>query len=255
MPIVVKSSRELELMRQAGRIVAQVLALMSDRIHPGVTTAELDAAAEAFIRKLGATPSFKGYHGFPASICASVNVEVVHGIPSNKRVLHEGDLISVDVGAIYKGFHGDGAMTCCVGSAPTPEQQRLMQVTQQSLAAGIAQARNGNRLWDIIRAVETTTHAAGYDVLHGYQGHGIGREMHEDPDIPNSLSDSRGRPPNLLLRAGMTLAIEPMVVIGSGEPKVLSDGWTVVSADGTLSAHFEHTIAVTDGEAEILTRL
>ena len=225
------------------------------KFEPGVTTAELDAAAEALIRKQGATPSFKGYHGFPASICASVNAEVVHGIPSNKRVLHEGDLISVDVGAIYKGFHGDGAMTYCVGSAPTPEQQRLMDVTQQSLAAGIAQARDGNRLWDIIRAIETTVRAAGYDVLHGYQGHGIGREMHEDPDIPNSLSDSRGRPPNLLLRAGMTLAIEPMVVMGSGEPRVLSDGWTVVSADGTLSAHFEHTIAITDGEAEILTKL
>jgi methionyl aminopeptidase len=242
-------------MRQAGRIVAQVLALMSDQIQPGVTTAELDTAAEALIRKLGATPSFKGYHGFPASICASVNAEVVHGIPSKKRVLHEGDLISVDVGAIYKGFHGDGAMTYCVARVPTPEQQRLMGVTQQSLVAGIAQARNGNRLWDIIRAIETTTRAAGYDVLHGYQGHGIGREMHEDPDIPNSFSDSRGRPPNLRLRTGMTLAIEPMVVIGSGEPKVLSDGWTVISADGTLSAHFEHTIAITDGEAEILTKL
>jgi methionyl aminopeptidase len=255
MPIVVKSPRELELMRQAGHIVAQVLALMPDQIHPGVTTAELDAAADALIRKLGATPSFKGYHGFPASICASVNAEVVHGIPSKKRVLYKGDLISVDVGAIYKGFHGDGAMTYCVGGLPTPEQQRLMDVTQESLVAGIAQARNGNRLWDIIRAIETTTRTAGYAVLHGFQGHGIGREMHEDPDIPNSLSDSRGRPPNLPLRAGMTLAIEPMVVVGSGEPKVLSDGWTVVSADGTLSAHFEHTIAITDGEAEILTRL
>ena len=242
-------------MRQAGRIVAQVLALMSDQIRPGVTTAELDVAAEALIRKLGATPSFKGYHGFPASICTSVNAEVVHGIPSKKRVLHEGDLISVDVGAIYKGFHGDGAMTYCVDSVPTQEQQRLMDVTQQSLVAGIAQARNGNRLWDIIRAIETTTRAAGYDVLHGYQGHGIGREMHEDPDIPNSLSDPRGRPPNVPLRAGMTLAIEPMVVIGSGESQVLNDGWTVVSTDGTLSAHFEHTIAITDGEAEILTRL
>jgi methionyl aminopeptidase len=241
-------------MRRAGCIVAQVLALMSKQVRPGVTTADLDAAAEALIRKLGAIPSFKGYHGFPASICASVNLEVVHGIPSKKCVLREGDLISVDVGAIYDGFHGDGAMTACVGK-PTPEQQRLMDVTQQALAAGIAQARVGNRLWDIIRAIETTTRLAGYDVLHNYQGHGIGREMHEDPDIPNSLSDSRGRPPNLLLRAGMTLAIEPMVVVGSGEPQVLNDGWTVVTADGTLSAHFEHTIAITDGEAEILTKL
>lgn len=241
-------------MRHAGRIVAQALALMAEQIRPGVTTADLDAAAEALIRKEGASPSFKGYHGFPASICASVNAEVVHGIPSKKRVLCEGDLISVDVGAIYRGFHGDAAMTYCVGM-PTPEQQRLMDVTQQALAAGIAQARVENRLWNIIRAVETTTRAAGYDVLHNYRGHGIGREMHEDPDLPNSLSDSLGRPPNLPLKAGMTLAIEPMVVMGSGEPKVLDDGWTVVSADGTLSAHFEHTIAIMDGEAEILTRL
>ena len=241
-------------MRQAGRIVAQVLALMSEQAQPGVTTADLDAAAEALIRKLGAIPSFKGYHGFPASICASVNVEVVHGIPSQKRVLREGDLVSVDVGAVYQGYHGDGAMTTCVGKS-TPEQQRLIDVTQQALAAGIARARVGNRLWDIVRAIENTTRLAGYDVLHNYQGHGIGREMHEDPDIPNSLSDSRGRPPNVPLRAGMTLAIEPMVVVGSGESQVLDDGWTVVATDGTLSAHFEHTVAITDGEAEILTRL
>jgi len=254
MPVVLKSPRELELMRQAGHIVAEVLALMGEMVEPGVTTAVLDAAAEELIRKRGASPSFKGYHGFPASICASINTEVVHGIPSKKRILHEGDLISVDVGAIYEGYHGDAAMTYCVG-APTSAQQQLMDVTQQALYAGIAQARVGNRLWDIIRAIETTVHAAGFDVLHNYQGHGIGREMHEDPGIPNSLSDSHGRPPNLLLRPGITLAIEPMVVMGSGEPKVLSDHWTVVSADGTLSAHFEHTIAVTDGEAEILTKL
>jgi len=241
-------------MRQAGRIVAEVLKLMGERLAPGVTTADLNAAADELIRKRGATPSFKGYHGFPASICTSINEQVVHGIPSKKRVLKEGDLVSVDVGAICKGYHGDAAMTYCVGR-PTPEQQRLMDVTQNALIASIAQARAGNRLWDIIRAVETTAHSAGYDVLRNYQGHGIGREMHEDPGIPNSLSDPRGRPPNLLLRAGMTLAIEPMVVMGSGEPRVLEDGWTVVSADGTLSAHFEHTIAIHDGEAEILTRL
>lgn len=244
-------------MRQAGRIVAQVLALMGEMVAPGVTTGDLNAAADALIRKRGATPSFKGYHGFPASICVSVNEEVVHGIPSKKCVLRVGDLVSVDVGAIHRGYHGDAAMTYCVGGTlrATPEQQRLMDVTQQALAEGIAQARAGNRLWDIIRAIETTVHSAGYDVLHNYQGHGIGREMHEDPGVPNSLSDPRGRPPNLLLRPGMTLAIEPMVVMGSGEPRVLDDGWTVVSADGTLSAHFEHTIAVQNGEAEILTKL
>ncbi len=242
-------------MRQAGRIVAETLVLMGEMVAPGVTTADLNAAADALIRKRNAVPSFKGYHGFPASICVSVNEQVVHGIPSKKRVLREGDLVSVDVGAIYKGYHGDAAMTYCVGGKPSPEQQRLMEVTQQALWAGIAQARAGNRLWDVIRAIETTAHSAGYDVLRNYQGHGIGREMHEDPGIPNSLSDPRGRPPNLLLRPGMTLAIEPMVVVGSGEPKVLNDGWTVVSADGTLSAHFEHTIAVRNGEAEILTQL
>jgi len=254
MPIILKSPRELELMRQAGRIVAEVLVMLGDKVGPGVTTAELNAAADALIRQRGATPSFKGYHGFPASICTSVNTEVVHGIPSKKRVLREGDLISVDVGAIYKGYHGDAAVTWCIGT-PTPEQKRLLEVTQQALDAGIAQAHAGNRLWDIIRAIETTARAAGYDVLHNYQGHGIGREMHEDPGIPNSLSDPRGRPANVLLRPGMTLAIEPMVVVGNGEPKVLSDNWTVVTADGTLSAHFEHTIAITNGTADILTRL
>lgn len=254
MPVVIKSPREIALMRQAGRIVAEVLQLMGEQIRPGVTTAQLNEAAETLIRKRGAKPSFKGYHGFPAAICASVNTEIVHGIPSKKRVLHEGDLISVDVGAIYQGYHGDAAMTYCVGQ-PTPDQQRLMDVTQAALAAGIAQARADHRLWDIIRAIETTVQAAGYSVLQQYQGHGIGREMHEDPGIPNSLSDPRGRPPNILLRPGMTLAIEPMVVVGSGEPHVLKDKWTVVSADGSLSAHYEHTVAVANGTAEILTRL
>ena len=257
MSIVLKSARELDLMRQAGRIVAEVLQLMGEVIAPGVTTADLNAAADALIRKRGATPSFKGYHGFPASICTSVNEQIVHGIPSKKRVLKEGDLVSVDVGAIYKGYHGDAAMTYCVGGTlcASSEQQRLMGVTQIALAAAIEQARTGNRLWDIIRAIETTVHSAGYDVLRNYAGHGIGREMHEDPGIPNSLSDPRGRPLNVLLRPGMTLAIEPMVAVGSGEPRVLKDNWTVVTADGTLSAHFEHTIAVRNGEAEILTRL
>lgn len=242
-------------MRQAGRIVAEVLALMDEMMAPGVTTSDLNAAAEAHIRKQNAAPSFKGYHGFPAAICASINQEVVHGIPSKKRALKPGDLVSVDVGAMYKGYHGDAAMTCCVGRAPTPDQRRLMEVTQRALAEALAQASAGNRLWDIIRAVETTVHAAGYDVLHNYQGHGIGREMHEDPGIPNSLSDPRGRPPNLLLRPGMTLAIEPMVVMGSGESRILDDGWTVITSDGKLAAHFEHTIAIQNGTAEILTRL
>ncbi len=252
MSVVVKSARELELMRQAGRIVAEALDLMRDLVRPGVTTAELDAAAEALIRERGALPSFKGYHGFPASICASINQEVVHGIPSPKRALHAGDLVSIDVGTIYQGYQGDAAITLAVGQV-SAEAQRLMETTQAALMAGIEAARDGRRLWDIIRAIEHVVRAAGCDVLHGYQGHGIGREMHEDPGIPNTLSDVRGRPPNIVLRKGMTLALEPMVVLGSGVPRVLGDQWTVVTADGSLSAHFEHTIAVTNGTAEILT--
>ncbi len=252
MSIVVKSERELSLMRQAGHIVAEVLQLMRDTVRPGVTTAELDALADELIRKRGASPSFKGYHGFPASICTSLNNEVVHGIPSQERVVREGDLLSIDVGAKYRGYHGDAAITLAVGAIP-PEVQRLLDVTQAALAAGIAAASNGNRLWDVIRAVQDTVYAAGYDVLHGYQGHGIGRQMHEDPGVPNSLADSHGRPPNIVLRRGLTMALEPMVVMGSGEPRVLDDEWTVVAADGSLSAHFEHSLAVTNGVAEILT--
>jgi methionyl aminopeptidase len=253
MAVVVKSERELELMRSAGHIVAEVLDAMRDTARPGLTTAELDKVAEALIRKRGATPSFKGYHGFPASICVSINEEVVHGIPSRKRVLHDGDIVSVDVGTIYRGYQGDAAITLAIGEIP-PQTQRLLDVTQVALAAGIQAARSGARLWDIIRAIENTVRVGGYDVLHGYQGHGIGREMHEDPGIPNSLSDVHGRPPNIVLRRGMTLALEPMVVMGSGEPRVLDNQWTVVTADGSLSAHFEHTLAITSGEAEILTK-
>lgn len=253
MAVIVKSARELELMRQAGRIVAEVLDTMRDLARPGVTTAELNDAADALIRQRGAVPSFKGYRGFPASICTSINEEVVHGIPSQKRVLRAGDIISIDVGAIYKGYQGDAAITLAIGQA-RPEVTRLMDVTQAALAAGISAACTGNRLWDIIRAIENTVRSAGYDVLHGYQGHGIGREMHEEPGIPNSLSDGQSRPSNIALRKGMTLALEPMVVMGSGEPRVLDDQWTVVAADGSLSAHFEHTLAITNGEAEILTR-
>ncbi len=252
MAVIVKSARELDLMRRAGRIVAATLETLRETVRPGVTTAQLNEVAETFIRQQHALPSFKGYHGFPASICASINEEVVHGIPSKKRVLREGDIISLDVGVIYQGYQGDAAITLAVGAIP-PETQRLMDVTQAALWAGIEAAREGQRLWDVIGAIERTVRAAGYQVLRGYQGHGIGREMHEDPGIPNSLSDPRGRPPNIVLRRGMTLALEPMVVAGSGEPRVLDDHWTVVTADGSLSAHFEHTIAVTNGQAEVLT--
>jgi len=251
--IVVKSREELARMRQAGRIVAEVLEAMREHARPGVTTGELDALAYEIISRRGAVPSFKGYRGFPASICASVNEQIVHGIPGS-RVLCEGDILSVDVGAIYRGYHGDAAITVGIGTI-SPEARRLMAVTLQALEAGIQQVRPGGRLWDVIRAIQTRVESAGYQVVREYQGHGIGRDMHEDPSIPNYLGNSNVRPRNVHLRVGMTLALEPMVVAGDWHTRVLDDGWTVVTADGKLAAHFEHTVAVTENGPEILTRL
>jgi methionyl aminopeptidase len=246
-------------MRQAGRIVAEVLAVMRERARPGVATAELDALAEKIITRNGAIPAFKGYphngvNDFPASICASINEEIVHGIPSRQRVLKEGDIISIDVGAIYKGFYGDAAVTLPIGETDE-ETQRLLDVTQGALMAGIAEARKGGRLWNVIRAIQGHVERAGMNVLREYQGHGIGRNMHEKPDIPNFLGPHGRRPRNYPLLPGMTIALEPMVVTGDWRTRVLEDGWTVVTADGNRSAHFEHTIAITNGEPEILTRL
>jgi methionyl aminopeptidase len=254
-----KTKDQVVLMRQAGRIVAEVLATMVERVRPGVTTAELDRIAEEIIRKRNAIPSFKGYPGngrndFPASVCASINEEIVHGIPSQRRVLRDGDILSVDVGAIYNGFHGDAAITLAVGEVDEVSR-RLIQVTDEALRAGILHARQGNNLWGLIRAVQSHVERNGFSVLHEYQGHGIGREMHEKPDIPNFLGNRGQRPKNYPLLAGMTLALEPMVVTGSWRTRVLEDGWTVVTADGSRAAHSEHTILVTDGEPEILTRL
>jgi len=247
--IVIKSSQEIALMRRAGRIVAEVLALLAERIRPGITTAELDALAHRFIVGHDATPSFKGYRGFPASLCVSINEEVVHGIPG-QRVLREGDIVSLDVGAIYHGYHGDAAITVGVGKIGE-EAQRLLEVTKGALAAGIAAARAGNRVGDISWAIQNYVESRGYGVVREYTGHGIGSQMHEDPQIPNFGQPRRGP----LLRPGMTFALEPMVTIGDGRTRVLSDNWTVVTLDGQLSAHFEHTIAVTEDEPEILTRL
>ncbi len=251
--VTIKSSREIALMREAGRIVARVHAEIREAIRPGVTTADLDALAEEVIRKHGAIPSFKGYHGFPATICASINEELVHGIPSPDRVLKEGDIISVDVGAIYKGYHGDGAWTYPVGEIDE-EAQRLLDVTREALFVGIAQVRPGNRLMDYSRAVQEYVESRGFYVVRLYTGHGIGREMHEPPEILNYVNphhrDTRRR-----FLPGMTVALEPMVQVGTWETVTLSDGWTVVSKDGSLSAHFEHTVAVTDGEPFILTTL
>lgn len=254
--IVIKSEREIALMRRAGQIVAKVLEAIRERVRPGITTGELDELAERIIRAEGAIPSFKGYDGgsdrppFPATICASVDSEVVHGIPSRQRVLEEGQILSVDVGAIYQGYHGDAAITVPVGKV-SDLARRLLEVTEGALYAGIAAARAGNRLGDISHAIQSYVESRGFSVVREYTGHGIGREMHEGLQVLNFGEPGRG----VRLRAGMTLALEPMVNVGDWRTKVLPDGWTVVTYDGSLSAHFEHTILVRDGEAEILTRL
>lgn len=239
-------------MRRAGRIVAEVLERMRERVAPGVTTAELNELAESVIYKYDAIPSFKGYpsggaYPFPASICASVNEELVHGIPG-PRSLQEGDIISIDVGAILDSYHGDAAITLPVGQI-TPEAQRLLEVTEGALYEGIAAARVGHRSGDISATIQSYVESRGFNVVREYTGHGIGRSMHEDPQVPNHGQPGRGVP----LRKGMTVALEPMVLAGSSLVKVLDDRWTVVSSDGKLTGHFEHTIAITDGEPEILT--
>jgi methionyl aminopeptidase len=250
--ISLKSDAEIEMMRRANGIVAQVLAKMREWVVPGVTTAELDERAEALIRDQEAIPSFKGYppgsaHPFPCSICASVNEELVHGIPG-KRALKEGDIISIDVGAIWQGYHGDGAVTLPVG-AVSQEARDLMAVTQGALDAGIGAACAGNRSGDISAAIQSYVEERGYEVVREYTGHGIGREMHEDPQVPNHGKPGQG----VLLRKGMTIALEPMVLIASPRVRVLDDNWTVVSRNGKLTAHFERTIAITNGDADILT--
>jgi methionyl aminopeptidase len=250
--ITLKSAHELALMREAGRIVAEVLAEIQEAVVPGVTTADLEVIAERIIvGKHGAIPSFKGYRGFPGMICTSVNEQIVHGIPG-QRVLCEGDLVGVDVGVIYKGYHGDAAITVGVGEV-NAQSQRLMEVTAEALRIGIAAARPGNWSTDISRAIQQYVESQGYAVVREYTGHGIGRQMHEDPQIPNYYDPRMGG--QARLRPGMTFALEPMVNIGDWTTRVLDDHWTVVTADGQRSAHFEHTVAVTKNGAEILTSL
>lgn len=247
--ITLKSPREIEIMTRAGRIVAETLALMRTTVAAGMTTEDLDAVAEEFIRShAGATPSFKGLYGFPKTLCTSIDMEIVHGIPSDRRVLAEGSIVSVDVGVQLEGLHADSATTIPVGEIGA-DAQRLMNVTQDSLAAGIAQARVGNHVGDIGHAVQAVAEAAGFGVVRELVGHGIGTRFHEEPQVPNYGSPHRG--PRLL--EGMTLAIEPMITIGSPATKTLSDKWTVVTADGSLSAHFEHTVAITAAGPRILT--
>jgi methionyl aminopeptidase len=237
-------------MRQAGRIVAEVLAALQQEIRPDINTAELDELVCQIITRHKAVPSFKGYRGFPASLCVSINEEVVHGIPNKKRYLKEGDIVSFDVGAIYQGYHGDAAVTVGVGEI-AEAAKKLLAVTAGALAAGIAQSRAGKRTGDISWAIQSYAESRGYSVVREYTGHGIGLQMHEDPQIPNYGQPKRG----ILLKPGMTFALEPMVNQGDWCTRVQADNWTVVTKDGKLSAHFEHTVAVTEGEPEILTRL
>ena len=245
--ITLKSPHEIELMRRAGKITAAARALAGEMVKPGVTTREIDRAVEQFIRKNGAVPSFLNYHGYPGSACISVNDEVIHGIPGN-RVLKEGDIVSVDVGAYIGGFHGDCAATFACGEI-SPEAQRLIDVTRESFFRGIACAREGKRLFDISAAVQEYVEANGFTVVREFVGHGIGRQLHESPEVPNYGTAGRG--PRLL--RGMTLAIEPMVNAGTASIRQMGDGWTVKTLDGKLSAHYENTILITDGEPEILT--
>jgi methionyl aminopeptidase len=248
--IIYKSPEEIDKMRKAGRIVAGTIDRVLAAVRPGVSTAQLDAVAETYIREQGATPSFKGYRGtFPASICTSLNDEIVHGIPSPKRIVAEGDVLSLDFGAIWKGFHSDSAVTVLVGDAPSPEAEKLVRVTEEALEAGISQIRPGGRLSDIGAAVQQVAEGAGFSVVREYVGHGIGRNLHEDPQIPNYGEGGRGPK----LKPGLVVAIEPMVNIGGWQTRVLADDWTVVTEDGSLSAHFEHTIAVTEDGHEVLT--
>jgi methionyl aminopeptidase len=244
---MVKTEEEIDLMRASSRLVAQTLNLMSDLVKPGVTTLELDSAAEEFITSKGGVPSFKGYRGFPSSICASVNSEVVHGIPG-KRELKDGDIISIDVGVLKEGYHGDGAATFGVGKI-SKTAASLLRVTRSALLAGIEKAVAGNRIVDISRAIQTVVEHAGYSVVTELVGHGIGQQMHEEPQVPNFVVP--GESP--ALREAMTIAVEPMVNLGGSDVKIKEDGWTVVTKDGSISAHFEHTIAVRSDGAEILT--
>lgn len=247
--IEIKSEREIEIMRQAATIVATVLKEISERIEPGMTTADLDAYAEKRIREMGATPSFKGYHGFPASICSSINNEVVHGIPSPKKVIRAGDVVKVDTGAYFQGFHGDSCITIPIGEV-TPEAAKLIRVAEEALYKGIEQVKAGAYLLDLAGAIEDHVKANSFSVVEEFTGHGVGRNLHEEPSVFNARTREL---PNVKLRSGMTLAIEPILNAGSKFTRILSDRWTAVTVDNALSAQFEHTVLVTDNGYEILT--
>lgn len=246
--ISLKSERELDLMRKAGSVVAQILDELTKMAKPGMSTGELDHYAESRCKEFKVKPAFKGYHGFPATVCISINDEVVHGIPSPKRILKEGDIVGLDFGVSYDGWFGDSARTVAVG-AIIPETKKLLDVTEESLRRGIQECREGNRVFDIGHAIQKYVEPYGYGVVREFVGHGIGRALHEDPQVPNYGPQGKG----LLLKVGMVLAIEPMINAGGPEVKVLKDGWTAVTVDRSLSAHFEHTVAITPKGPEILT--
>ena len=248
MPITIKSEREIELMTEAGRILGIVHKELEKALKPGMSTLDIDALGEEVIRSYGCEPSFLNYNGYPASICVSVNDEIVHGIPSAKHLIKEGDIVSLDAGVIYKGYHSDAARTHAVGEI-RPDLQKLIDVTRESFFEGIKFAKEGNHLYDISNAIDAYIRPFGYGIVRDLVGHGIGTSLHEDPQIPNFAQHRRG----LKLQAGMTLAIEPMINIGRPDVAWLDDDWTVVTEDGSLSAHYENTILITDGEPEILT--
>jgi methionyl aminopeptidase len=248
--ITYRSTREIAKIRESSQLVAATVQHITSMVEPGITTAELDRAAEAYIRKHGGIPAFKGYRGFPATLCTSINAEVVHGIPSKKRRLKEGDIVGIDCGAILDGYYGDHAVTCVVGTIGE-EVQRLVETAKDALSAGIAQAKIGNRLSDISHAIQKFAEHRGYTVVKAFVGHGIGTALHEDPQVPNFGPPGRGH----RLREGMVLAIEPMVNMGTSDVQILSDNWTVVTVDGQLSAHFEHTVAVAEHSGMILSQL
>ena len=248
--VILKLPDEIEKARASNRIVAEVLSKLREKVRPGVRTRDLDKFAEEISQKRGAKPAFKGYHGYPYSLCISVNEVVVHGMPSEESVLKEGDIVGLDFGVCYQGFFGDATITLPVGKV-NEKALRLIQVTEQSLYAGIEQAKDGNRLGDISAAVQCVVEDAGYSVVRDFVGHGIGKNLHEDPQIPNFGKKGRG----IELKRGMILAIEPMVNAGKYKVKVLPDGWTVITEDGSLSAHFEHSVAITDNGPDILSKL
>jgi methionyl aminopeptidase len=248
--IIYRSHQEVEKLRVSSQLVAATVQHIAPMIEPGVTTAELDRAAEAYIRQHSGIPAFKGYRGFPATLCTSINAEVVHGIPSKKRRLKAGDIIGIDCGAIVDGYYGDHAITFAVGDI-TDAGRTLIETTQRALEAGIAQAKVGNRLSDISHAIQTYAEGRGYSVVKAFVGHGIGTALHEEPQVPNFGPPGRGP----RLREGMVLALEPMLNIGTADVEILSDNWTVITADGSLSAHFEHTVAVTDQGGVVLSQL